>query len=115
MVDFPIADWWPSAERPELYAELDGQFTKPRGNRLQCVAVKGAGRFALTRRSAQARQARFICASVADLEPGSRAWRPRPRRRSALSRVPRASAQKEIDEPPGEFLLGAADPLELAA
>jgi hypothetical protein len=29
--------------------------------------------------------------------------------------VPRASAQKDIDEPPGEFLLGAADPLELAA
>jgi hypothetical protein len=29
--------------------------------------------------------------------------------------VTRASAQKEIDEPPGELLLGAADPLELAA
>ena len=32
-----------------------------------------------------------------------------------LARGTRASAQKEIDEPAGEFLLGAAHPRELAA
>jgi hypothetical protein len=31
------------------------------------------------------------------------------------TRVTRASAQKEIDEPAGEFVLGAADPLDLGA
>ena len=32
-----------------------------------------------------------------------------------LARVTRGSAQKEIDEPAGKFLLGAAHPRELAA
>jgi hypothetical protein len=39
----------------------------------------------------------------------------RRRWRVALARVTRDSAQKEIDEPAGEFLLGAAHPGELAA
>ena len=34
---------------------------------------------------------------------------------ATLARVTRGSAQKEIDEPAGEFLLGAAHPRELAA